>query len=227
MNIAHDKSNDLTKDDIARLLDEESITPVFVYNSSDIETFVDQAEAAKHTPLVFIYLSFLKKQHISRILDLCKTGNVPTMAVISRDDLMSLDTELHITDFLVQPFPEEDLIMRSIFSIKRAKIDLIEDELIIRGDLTINPSNYEVLINNNRINLRFKEYELLLLLASNPGRVYDRATLLNQIWGYDYFGGTRTVDVHIRRLRSKIEINSENPYIETIWNVGYRFRSSD
>ena len=149
------------------------------------------------------------------------------MAVISRDDLMSLDTELHITDFLVQPFPEEDLIMRSIFSIKRAKIDLIEDELIIRGDLTINPSNYEVLINNNRINLRFKEYELLLLLASNPGRVYDRATLLNQIWGYDYFGGTRTVDVHIRRLRSKIEINSENPYIETIWNVGYRFRSSD
>ncbi|MQG66883.1 MAG: winged helix-turn-helix transcriptional regulator, partial [SAR202 cluster bacterium] len=99
--------------------------------------------------------------------------------------------------------------------------------LINRGDLTINPSNYEVLINNIRVNLRFKEYELLLLLASNPGRVYDRATLLNQIWGYDYFGGTRTVDVHIRRLRSKIENNSENPYIETIWNVGYRFRSSN
>ena len=74
-----------------------------------------------------------------------------------------------------------------------------------------------------RINLRFKEYELLLLLASNPGRVYDRASLLNQIWGYDYFGGTRTVDVHIRRLRSKIEILPETEYIETIWNVGYRF----
>jgi len=131
-----------------------------------------------------------------------------------------------ITDFIVAPFPEEELIVRSIFSVKRATTGPLKEELINRGDLTINPSNYEVLINNSRINLRFKEYELLLLLASNPGRVYDRATLLNQIWGYDYFGGTRTVDVHIRRLRSKIENNPENPYIETIWNVGYRFRSS-
>ena len=139
---------------------------------------------------------------------------------------MSLDTDMIITDFIVAPFLEEELIMRSIFSVKRSTTGSLKEELINRGDLTINPSNYEVLINNSRINLRFKEYELLLLLASNPGRVYDRATLLNQIWGYDYFGGTRTVDVHIRRLRSKIENNSENPYIETIWNVGYRFRSS-
>ena len=90
-------------------------------------------------------------------------------------------------------------------------------------DLLINPDNYEVKIKGNRVNLRFKEYELLLLLASNPGRVYDRASLLNQIWGYDYFGGTRTVDVHIRRLRSKIEVLPDTEYIETIWNVGYRF----
>ena len=132
-----------------------------------------------------------------------------------------------ITDFIVSPFLEEELITRSIFSVKRATVAPLEEDLINRGDLTINPSNYEVLINNIRVHLRFKEYELLLLLASNPGRVYDRATLLNQIWGYDYFGGTRTVDVHIRRLRSKIENNAENPYIETIWNVGYRFRSSN
>ena len=139
---------------------------------------------------------------------------------------MSLDTDMIITDFIVSPFLEEELITRAIFSVKRATVAPLEEDLINRGDLTINPSNYEVLINNIRVPLRFKEYELLLLLASNPGRVYDRATLLNQIWGYDYFGGTRTVDVHIRRLRSKIENNAENPYIETIWNVGYRFRSS-
>ena len=139
---------------------------------------------------------------------------------------MALYTDMIISDFIVAPFLEEELIMRSIFSVKRSTTGSLKEELINRGDLTINPSNYEVLINNSRINLRFKEYELLLLLASNPGRVYDRATLLNQIWGYDYFGGTRTVDVHIRRLRSKIENNSESPYIETIWNVGYRFRSS-
>ena len=147
--------------------------------------------------------------------------------MVSTEDLISLDVEMGINDFIIAPFHEEELLVRSIFSVRRSKSKPTEDEHIIRGDLTINPSNYEVLINNNRINLRFKEYELLLLLASNPGRVYDRATLLNQIWGYDYFGGTRTVDVHIRRLRSKIEINVETPYIETIWNVGYRFRSSD
>jgi DNA-binding response OmpR family regulator len=140
---------------------------------------------------------------------------------------MSLDTDMINTDFIVAPLLEEELIVRSMFSVKKATITPEEEELINRGDLTINPSNYEVLIKNSRVNLRFKEYELLLLLASNPGRVYDRATLLNQIWGYDYFGGTRTVDVHIRRLRSKIENNSESPYIETIWNVGYRFRSSN
>ena len=71
--------------------------------------------------------------------------------------------------------------------------------------------------------LRFKEYELLRLLATNPGRVYSREALLSSIWRCDYFGGARAVDVHIRRLRSKIE-DAEHPYIETIWNVGCRFR---
>ena len=101
---------------------------------------------------------------------------------------------------------------------------MIDDGTITHGELSINPANYEVFIKGQRATLRFKEYELLLLLASNPGRVFDRGTILNQIWGYDYFGGTRTVDVHIRRLRSKIETSPDNPYIETIWNVGYRFR---
>ena len=95
--------------------------------------------------------------------------------------------------------------------------------MIRAGSLVINPSTYEVSLRGKRVNLRFKEYELLRLLATNPGRVYSREALLSSIWGYDYFGGTRTVDVHIRRLRSKIE-DAEHPYIETIWNVGYRFR---
>ena len=73
------------------------------------------------------------------------------------------------------------------------------------------------------MNLRFKEYELLLLIASSPGRVYTREALLNLVWGYDYLGGTRTVDVHVRRLRSKIE-DANHSFIETVWNIGYQFR---
>ena len=225
MNIAHNKSNEFTRENIYQLLAGEMVTPIFVSNSNESETFMGQIEAAEGSPLIIMDLGFLNRAQTSKVLDLCKEKNLPTLAIISSDDLMSLDTDMIITDFIVAPFLEEELIMRSIFSVKKSTTGPMKEELINRGDLTINPSNYEVLINNSRINLRFKEYELLLLLASNPGRVYDRATLLNQIWGYDYFGGTRTVDVHIRRLRSKIENNSENPYIETIWNVGYRFRS--
>jgi len=227
MNIAHNKSNDLTREDIYQLLAEDMVTPIFVSDSNESKTFIDQVAAAEGSPLIIMELNLLNKPQISKVLELCKEANLPTLAIISPDDLMSLDTDMIITDFIVSPFLEEELITRSIFSVKRATVAPLEEDLINRGDLTINPSNYEVLINNIRVHLRFKEYELLLLLASNPGRVYDRATLLNQIWGYDYFGGTRTVDVHIRRLRSKIENNAENPYIETIWNVGYRFRSSN
>ena len=227
MNIAHNKSNDLTREDIYQLLAEDMVTPIFVSDSNESKTFIDQVATAEGSPLIIMELNLLNKPQISKVLELCKETNLPTLAIISPDDLMSLDTDMIITDFIVSPFLEEELITRSIFSVKRATVAPSEEDLINRGDLTINPSNYEVLINNIRVHLRFKEYELLLLLASNPGRVYDRATLLNQIWGYDYFGGTRTVDVHIRRLRSKIENNSENPYIETIWNVGYRFRSSN
>ena len=75
-----------------------------------------------------------------------------------------------------------------------------------------------------KVLLTYKEYQLLVLLASTPGRVYTRDNLLSQVWGYDYFGGTRTVDVHIRRLRSKIE-DASHSFIETIWNVGYRFNA--
>ena len=227
MNIAHNKSNDLTREDIYQLLAEDMVTPIFVSDSNESKTFIDQVATAEGSPLIIMELSLLNKPQISKVLELCKETNLPTLAIISPDDLMSLETDMILTDFIVSPFLEEELITRSIFSVKRATVAPSKEDLINRGDLTINPSNYEVLINNIRVNLRFKEYELLLLLASNPGRVYDRATLLNQIWGYDYFGGTRTVDVHIRRLRSKIENNSENPYIETIWNVGYRFRSSN
>ena len=75
-----------------------------------------------------------------------------------------------------------------------------------------------------KLNFTFKEYELLKYLASNPGRVFSREALLEEIWSDDYFGGTRTVDVHIRRIRSKID-DIKNQFIQTQWNVGYRFRS--
>jgi DNA-binding response OmpR family regulator len=97
-----------------------------------------------------------------------------------------------------------------------------EAHLISAGDLVIDPERYDVYVANKPVLLTFKEYELLKLLASNPGHVYRREALLEQVWGYQYFGGTRTVDVHVRRLRSKIE-DATHTFIDTVWNVGYRF----
>lgn len=111
----------------------------------------------------------------------------------------------------------------------RAKILQARSELngnVIRhGDLLINLDSHQVLLSNRPIDLTYKEFELLRLLASTPGRAYSRDDLLRNLWGYDYFGGTRTVDVHVRRLRSKIEGTAK--FIETVHGMGYRFVSQD
>jgi two-component system alkaline phosphatase synthesis response regulator PhoP len=90
------------------------------------------------------------------------------------------------------------------------------------GDLVIDLDNCEVTVAGRLITLTFKEYELLRFMAAIPGRVFTRDALLDEVWGHDYFGGDRTVDVHIRRLRSKIE-DSTHTFIDTVRNIGYRF----
>ena len=98
-----------------------------------------------------------------------------------------------------------------------------DSELIKCDGLVIDLAKCEVTVDGRVVGLTFKEYELLRFLASNRGRVYTREALLDKIWGYDYYGGDRTVDVHIRRLRSKIE-DSKHTFIETVRNIGYRFK---
>ncbi|MFZ9309460.1 MAG: winged helix-turn-helix domain-containing protein, partial [Candidatus Nanopelagicales bacterium] len=93
---------------------------------------------------------------------------------------------------------------------------------ITTGDLVINENSYVVKLRGKTLDLTFKEFELLKFLAAHPGRVFTRAQLLSEVWGYDYFGGTRTVDVHIRRLRAKLG-NDHESLITTVRNVGYRF----
>ncbi|HYN35441.1 MAG TPA: response regulator transcription factor, partial [Actinomycetota bacterium] len=97
-----------------------------------------------------------------------------------------------------------------------------DEETVLKvGDLTVNPENYQVYVRGAPLDLTYKEFELLKFLAQRPGRVCDRDMLLREVWGYDYYGGTRTVDVHIRRLRAKLGPEHE-ALIETIRNVGYR-----
>ncbi|MEE2884489.1 MAG: response regulator transcription factor [Chloroflexota bacterium] len=148
--------------------------------------------------------------------------DIPIIALVDDKSAPELATRLGFSDFIFVPVKPFELLIRSQMAIMKMRKP--ETSGVIKvGGLTIDPARYEVYLSGKRIYLRFKEYELLKLMASNPGHVYTREALLNAIWGYDYFGGTRTVDVHIRRLRSKIS-DSDNAFIETVWQVGYRWR---
>jgi two-component system alkaline phosphatase synthesis response regulator PhoP len=145
--------------------------------------------------------------------------DLPVIALVPRDKLDKISPDAGIDDFLVAPYDSRELVLRIDRLLSHRSL---KDHKPIRGQgLTIDPETCEVTVEGSKVELTFKEYELLKLLASHKGRVFSRESLLDKIWGYDYYGGDRTVDVHIRRLRSKIE--HDHPYIETVRNIGYRF----
>jgi two-component system alkaline phosphatase synthesis response regulator PhoP len=150
-----------------------------------------------------------------------KRENLPVIALIPAELLDRVNLNLATDDFLAGPYNIKELIIR-VNRLLRKNVGEESSEKIKSNGLTIDLSTCEVTVGGKIVELTFKEYELLKLLAGNPGRVYTREVLLDKIWGYDYFGGDRTVDVHIRRLRSKIE-DAGHTYIETVRNIGYRF----
>jgi DNA-binding response OmpR family regulator len=146
-------------------------------------------------------------------------SHIPLLAAL-RDIELSAETETlrFFDDFIVRPGGAAELLARvRVLMVRRSK----EGNLIEVGDLTVNLDAHRVVCGGKHVDLTYKEFELLKMLASTPGRAYTRDELLKSIWGYDYYGGTRTVDVHVRRLRAKIE--GEAQYIETVHGVGYRF----
>ncbi len=144
---------------------------------------------------------------------------LPVIALFPRDKLDKINPNPDIDDYLVSPYDANELVLR----INRLlSLSAPESARPIEGKgLIIDPDTCDVMVESSKVELTFKEYELLKLLASNKGHVFTREALLDKIWGYDYFGGDRTVDVHVRRLRSKIE--HTRTYIETVRNIGYKF----
>lgn len=144
-----------------------------------------------------------------------------TIAVLRTDQLASFDVQQGFDDFIVYPAVADELLAR----LRRAiwlKSGVESDNTLRAGDLLIDLGNYKVYVGGAPVDLTYKEYELLRFLATNRDKVFTREALLNRVWGYDFYGGARTVDVHIRRLRSKIE-DAQHTFIETVRNVGYRF----
>ncbi len=153
----------------------------------------------------------------------CRGLKVPVLAVVPAAAVEAYDPALNPDEFILSPVQPGELLARIRQAIYRVS-GPAGAQLLKIGDLVIDPERYDVLMAGRRVSLTYKEFQLLVMLASNPGRVYTRDVLLSQVWGYDYLGGTRTVDVHVRRLRSKIE-DPDHSFVETIWNVGYRFKA--
>ncbi len=149
-------------------------------------------------------------------------SRAPIVVLMDQADLSRYEPATGIDDFVAWPCRPEELLARVRHVLRRAGV--ADTKGLIRvGELSIDPEQYKVWVAGVPATLTYTEFELLRLLATSPGRVLSREKLLSQIWGYDYFGGDRTVDVHIRRLRSKIEAWGHS-FIETVRNVGYRFR---
>ena len=172
---------------------------------------------------VLLDLASLDERDVRRFVDSCHDRKLPVIAAVPREAVAEYDPSLNPDELMVCPVSDAELTARVKLAMYRVSGPAGSKSLKL-GDLAIDLERYEVTVSGRRVALTYKEFQLLVLLASNPGRVYTREALLSQIWGYDYLGGSRTVDVHIRRLRSKVE-SPDRSFVETIWNVGYRFKA--
>lgn len=156
-----------------------------------------------------------------------KTSDVPIIMLTAKGETFDkvLSLELGADDYIVKPFEPKELIARIKAILRRSdsKNRMSDGECITYDKLEVNLANYELKIDGKILEIPPKELELLYFLASNPNRVFTREQLLEEVWGFDYFGDSRTVDVHIKRLREKLEGVEANWQLKTVWGVGYKF----
>lgn len=155
-----------------------------------------------------------------------RTSNVPIIMLTAKGETFDkvLGLELGADDYMVKPFETKELVARVKAVLRRFETkDSDSRKEISYTNLSVNLSNYELKLNGKIIEIPPKELELLYFLASNPNRVFTREQLLEEVWGFDYFGDSRTVDVHIKRLREKLEGVEGNWQLKTVWGVGYKF----
>ena len=160
-----------------------------------------------------------------------KTSQCPIIMLTAKGEVFDkvLGLELGADDYVVKPFETKEIVARIKAVLRRVNDQHpVVDEQISKKEvcydkLVINLTNYELRVNNEQVDTPPKEMELIYHLASNPNRVFTRDQLLDEVWGFDYYGDSRTVDVHIKRLREKLEGVSDKWTLKTVWGVGYKF----
>ena len=190
---------------------------------------------AEHQPdlmLLDIMLPELDGWQVCR--EIRKYSNKPIIMLTAKGETFDkvLGLELGADDYITKPFDAKEVLARIKAVLRRSGASAIaepaeEIKQVSYDNLVINLTNYELKVNGKRVEAPPKEMELLYHLASNPNRVFTRDQLLDEVWGFDYYGDSRTVDVHIKRIREKLEDVSDKWELKTVWSVGYKFETKD
>ena len=187
----------------------------------------DILAAAPDLVLLDLTLPVKDGQHICH--EVRRESEVPIIVLTSRtteiDEVMAMN--LGADDYVTKPFDVKELIARVHAVMRRSDNDGPAEKKLTFDKLIINLDSYELVVNGVKVDTPPKEMELLYHLAASPNRVFTRNQLLDEVWGFDYFGDSRTVDVHIKRLREKLEGVSDKWCLKTVWGVGYKFEVTE
>ena len=157
-----------------------------------------------------------------------ETSRTPIIMITAKSEVFDRiqGLEMGADDYIVKPFEMKELIARINAVLRRTEIPTDTRKRLVFDKLIIDLDSYELIVDGKKVDTPPKELELLYHLASTPNRVYTRNQLLDEVWGFDYFGDSRTVDVHIKRLREKVENVSDQWALKTVWGVGYKFETT-
>jgi len=198
----------------------------------EIETAHDGAAGVEtfksYSPdLVLLDIMMTEKDGWQVCREIRELSNTPIIMLTAKGEVFDkvLGLELGADDFMTKPFDMKELSVRIKTVLRRCKIkeDKLNDDCIKYDNIEISKQKYQLKIKGKPIDLPPKELELLYFLASNANQVFTRDQLLDKVWGFDYLGDTRTVDVHIKRLREKLEGVSDKWTLKTVWSIGYKF----
>ena len=211
--------------DLLRMyLEKEGYTVVMAHTGLDAVNMF----AAENPDLVLLDIMLPQLDGWQVCREIRKTSEKPIIMLTAKDEVFDkvLGLELGADDYMTKPFDTKELVARIKAVLRRTSQVKETDVKEVKYDkLSINLSNYELVVDGVAVDTPPKELELIYHLASNPDRVFTRDQLLDDVWGFDYYGDSRTVDVHIKRLRDKLKGVSDEWELRTIWSVGYKFET--
>src|SRR3984893_14831622 len=195
-----------------------------------IETVADGSQALARfgqvkPDLVVLDIMLPNLDGLTICKEIRKQSQVPIIMLTARDEVTDkvVGLELGADDYLTKPFHPQELVARAKALVRRARLEPDQPRLVRAGKLEVDLERHEVRLGQARVQLRPKEFDLLTLLARHPGRVFQRSELLDLVWGYDFPGYSRTVDVHVQQVREKLAGGGvSDPSIHTVWGVGYK-----